>query len=167
MPFEGATLNKLKKKLKEFADEADHPENKGNLAKNPATKICAEVTDPEPIKVPTKVEFHVEIKKKMDLAKYLEMLMPACTASIDMLEEALNFIDTHSGAGGAGAGTPKKGSSEVIRDGTESARCYKSGSQLDRNRLSTKIALKSEVQALLPFFFDCPNKHMHAYRIHR
>jgi hypothetical protein len=95
MPFEGATLNKLKKKLKEFADEADRPENKGNLAKNPVTKICAEVTDPEPIKVPTKVEFHVEIKKKMDLAKYFEMLMPACTARIDMRLEALNFIDTH------------------------------------------------------------------------
>jgi hypothetical protein len=166
MPFGGATLNTLKKKLNEFVDEADRPENKGNPAKDPATKICAEVTDTEPIKVPTKVEFPVEIKKKMDLAKYLEMLMPVSTASIDMRLEALNFIDTHSGAGGAGAGTPKKGSSEDMRDGAETARSYKSGSQLDQHRLSTKSALKSEVQALFPLFLDCPNKHMHACMLH-
>ena len=164
MPFEGATLNTLKKKLKEFVDEANHPENKGNPAVDPVTKICAEVTDPEPIKVPTKVEFPVEIKKKMDLAKYLEVLMPSSKARIDMRLEALNFIDTHSGTGGAG--TPKKGSSEDMRDGTETTRRYKSGSQLDKHRLSTKSDLKSEVKSLYPLFLDCPSKHMHAYMLH-
>ncbi len=126
MPFEGATLNTFKKKLKEFVDEANHPENKGNPAVDPVTKICAEVTDPEPIKVPTKVEFPVEIKKKMDLAKYLEVLMPSSKANIDMRLETLNFIDTHSGADGGG--TPKKGSSEDMRDGTETTHRYKSDS---------------------------------------
>ena len=164
MPFEGATLNTLKKKLKEFVDEANHPENKGNPAVDPVTKICAEVTDPEPIKVPTKVEFPVEIKKKMDLAKYLEVLMPSSKARIDMRLEALNFIDTHSGT----AGSPKKQkrSSEDMRDGAETARSHKSASRLDQHRLSTKSARKSQVQSPCPLLFDCPIKHMHAYMLH-